>query len=96
MAPLHLALRDASSTDRESQEVWREISQRRASNMRRLIQDLKSTGRLRRGLSIDDAADMLWATNSAELYVMLTGERRWSAKRYERWLADSWCRLLLE
>ena len=96
MAPLHLALRDASSTEPEAAEVWREISDRRAANMRKMIRDLKSTGRLRPGLSVDDAADMVWAMNSAEVYVMLTGERGWSPKRYERWLADSWCRLLLE
>jgi hypothetical protein len=29
------------------------------------------------------------------VYVMLTVERRWSPLRYERWLVDSWCRLLL-
>ena len=95
MAPLHLALRDASSTEPEAEEVWREISERRAANMRRLVQDLKSTGRLRPDMSINDAADVVWATNSPELYVMLTVERGWPPQRYERWLADSWCRLLL-
>jgi len=95
MAPLHLALRDASSTEPEAEEVWREISERRAANMRRLVQDLKSTGRLRSDLSVNEAADIVWATNSAELYIMLTMDRGWSAHHYERWLADSWCRLLL-
>jgi hypothetical protein len=96
MAPLHLALRDASSTEPEAEEVWRDISERRAANMRRLVQDLKSTGRLRRDLSVNNAADVVWAMNSAEIYVMLTVDRGWSAQRYERWLADSWCRLLLQ
>jgi AcrR family transcriptional regulator len=96
MAPLYLALRDASSTEPEAEEVWRDISERRAANMRRLVHDLKSTGKLRRDLSVNDAADVVWALNSAELYVMLTVDRGWSAQRYERWLADSWCRLLLQ
>jgi AcrR family transcriptional regulator len=96
MAPLHLALRDASSTEPEAEEVWRDISERRAANMRRLVQDLKRTGRLRRDLSVNNAADVVWAMNSAEIYVMLTVDRGWSAQRYERWLADSWCRLLLQ
>jgi len=95
MAPLFLALRDASSTEPEAQEVWLEISQRRAANMRKLAKDLQDAGGLRRGLSIDQAADIVWATNSAELFVLLTIERGWSVKRFERWLADSWCRLLL-
>jgi AcrR family transcriptional regulator len=95
MAPLHLALRDASSTEPEAEEVWRKIGDRRAANMRKLVMNLKSTGRLRSDLAVDDAADMMWATNSAELYVMLTIDRGWSPQRYERWLADTWCRLLL-
>jgi AcrR family transcriptional regulator len=96
MAPLFLALRDASSTEPEAQQVWQEISDRRAANMRKLAKDLKDAGGLRRGLSIDQAADIIWATNSAELFVLLTIERGWSIKRFERWLADSWCRLLLD
>lgn len=96
MAPLHLALRDASSTEPDAQLVWREISDRRAANMRLLVTDLASTGRLRTDMSIDEAADTVWATNSAELYVMFTVERGWSPVRYERWLADTWCRLLLD
>ena len=95
MAPLHMALREASSTEPEATEVWRDISERRAANMRRLVQDLKSTGRLRSDLSISDAADVVWATNSAELYIMLTVDRGWSTRHYERWLVDAWCRLLL-
>jgi AcrR family transcriptional regulator len=95
MAPLHLALRDASSTEPEADEVWRQISERRAANMRKLVQDLKTTGRVRQDLSVSDAADLVWVTNSPEVYVMLTVERGWSPLRYERWLLDSWCRLLL-
>jgi AcrR family transcriptional regulator len=95
MAPLFLALRDASSTETEAQQVWQEISDRRAANMRKLARELRSSGGLRPGLSIDQAADIVWAMNGSELFVLLTIERGWSLKRYERWLADSWCRLLL-
>ena len=95
MAPLLLALRDASATEPDAAEVWWEISDRRAANMRKLAQDLEAAGGLRAGLSIDEAADVIWATNSSELYVLLTVERGWPPDRYERWLADTWCRLLL-
>ncbi len=63
--------------------------------MRKLVQDLRDSGGLRTDLSIEEAADVVWATNSSELYVLLTAERSWSPDRYESWLADSWCRLLL-
>ena len=95
MAPLLLALRDASATEPEAKQVWQEISDRRAANMRKLARNLQSAGGLRAGLSVDEAADVIWATNSSELYVLLTVERKWLPDRYERWLADTWCRLLL-
>jgi AcrR family transcriptional regulator len=95
MAPLLVALRDAATTEHEAKAVWQEISDRRAANMRRLASELRDAGGLRPDLSVDDAADVIWATNSSELYVLLTAERGWSADRYESWLADAWCRLLL-
>lgn len=95
MAPLLLALRDASATEPDAEQVWGEISDRRAANMRKLVQDLEAAGGLRPGLSVEEAADVVWATNSSEVYVLLTVERGWSPDRYERWLADTWCRLLL-
>jgi len=95
MAPLLLALGDAATTDDEAHEVWREISDRRARNMRHLVRDLGPDGTLRAGLSVDEAADVIWATASAELFVLFTQQRRWTPRAYERWLADTWSRLLL-
>lgn len=94
MAPLFLALREAASTEPEAMEVWRQMSRRRAANMRRLVADLGDDA-LRPELSIDDAADVVWATASSELFVLLTVERGWSLDRYQEFLADTWHRLLL-
>jgi len=96
MAPLFLALRDASSTEPEAKRVWQEISNRRAANMRKLVGEIRDAGGLRSDLSISDAADTVWVTNSPELYVLLTVDRGWSPARYEHWLADSWRHLLLD
>ena len=96
MAPLLMAMRDAATSEPEAHAVWREIGERRAANMRRLAADLHSTGKLRADLSIDDAADVVWATNSSEVWALLTIDRGWSADHFERWLADAWCRLLLD
>lgn len=96
LAPLLLALRDASSTEPEARAVWQEISDRRAQNMRKLIGEIRASGRLRAGLSVNDAADTVWVTNSPEVYVLLTAERGWAPSRYERWLAETWQRLLLD
>lgn len=95
LAPLLLALRDASTTEPEARAVWDEISRRRAKNMRDFAKELAAVGGIRSGLSIGEAADTIWLTNSPEVYVLLTAERGWSPLRYERWLADTWRRLLL-
>ena len=95
LAPLVLAVRDASATEPEAREVWRRLSDRRAANMRAFVADLQAAGGLRDGLSIEEAADTVWATNSSEMYLLVTVDRGWSPDRYERWLADTWNRLLL-
>ncbi len=96
LAPLFLALRDAGATEPEASEVWRAISERRAANMGRVVADLASTGHLRADIDTDEAADTIWAMNSPELYLMLTQERGWTPEQFERWLATSWQRLLLD
>ena len=64
--------------------------------MRRFMKDVaEAAGGLRSGIDLHEAADTVWAMNSAELYAMLVTERGWSPQRYERWLAQSWRRLLL-
>ncbi len=96
LAPLFLAAREATSTDPDAAAVWHDVAERRAANMRRLARDLHDTGRLRRDLAIDEVADIIWATNSPELWILLTADRGWTPTRYEEWLGDTWVRLLLD
>jgi AcrR family transcriptional regulator len=95
MAPLFLALREEAVVDLQAREVWHAISERRAANMRLLIRDVKAAGGLRPDLSIEDAADTLWLMNSSDVFVLLTRDRGWSPLRFERWLAQTWKRLIL-
>ncbi len=95
LAPLFSVLQQAAATDDELAALWREIGERRAGNMRLLVAELVETGALREGLSIDEAADIIWSMNSSEFYVLLVRERGWEPGRFEQWLADAWKRLLL-
>jgi AcrR family transcriptional regulator len=95
LAPLFLALRDASATDPEAAQVWSQISERRAANMRLLAADLLATGQLRDDLTVDEVADTIWATNSPDLHRLLVEDRGWSPDHYQEWLANSWRRLFL-
>lgn len=95
LAPLFSVLREAAPADADLGAVWNEIGERRARNMRLLAAELAETGKLRPDLSVEEAADILWTMNSSEFYVLLVQERKWAPDRFERWLADSWARLLL-
>jgi AcrR family transcriptional regulator len=95
LAPLFLALQAAASSTPELAALWREISERRAANMRLLVADLATTGSLRADLSIDEAADIIWSMNASEYYDLLVNQRGWPPERFEAWLNDAWQRLLL-
>lgn len=95
LAPLMRSLRDAAVTDTEASAVWSEISERRAANMHKFIDDLRAAGGVRDGLATDTAADTVWVTNSVEVFVMLTDQRGWTPEAYEQWLVDLWSRFLL-
>jgi hypothetical protein len=58
-------------------------------------QALEATGTLRPGLSAEKAADVVWATNSPEFFLLLVRNRGWDPEFFEWWLADTWTRLLL-
>jgi AcrR family transcriptional regulator len=73
--------------------LWTQIAERRSANMRLFVADLATVAPLR--LDPDQAADIVWATNATEMYQLLVGQRGWSPQRYERFLADTWHRVLL-
>jgi AcrR family transcriptional regulator len=95
LAPLFRVLQGAAPLEPELNALWQDIARRRARNMRLLARDLAATGRLRAGLSVAEAADIVWSMNSPEFYLLLVEHRGWSPAAFERWLGDAWIRLLL-
>jgi len=93
LAPVLAILQQAAAAVPELTELWHEVSERRAANMHRFVADLAAVATLRTDL--DHAADIVWATNAPELYQLLVGQRGWTSERYERFLADTWRRVLL-
>jgi AcrR family transcriptional regulator len=94
LAPLFRVLQAAASADSELAALWTAIGERRARNMRLLAEDLVATGAVRGEILADEVADVIWATNGTEFYVLLVEARGWAPERYERWLAEAWKRLL--
>jgi hypothetical protein len=86
-------IQQAAHAEPELAAMWTEIAERRATNMHHFVADLASASPLR--LTPDEAADIVWATNAAEMYQLLVGQRGWTLERYQNFLADTWRRLLL-
>lgn len=95
LAPLVAILRSAAPAHEDLAALWRRISSRRARNMRKLVADVAEAGALRPGVAPEEAADVVWAMTSPEVYVLLVGERSWPSERYVRWLSDELRRYLL-
>jgi AcrR family transcriptional regulator len=87
--PVQLVVRDAASSDPEAKVVWAELQAERLNGMTLFARALRDDGNLRPGISTNEARDVLWTYNSAELYQLLVLERGWSPKRYGRWIADA-------
>lgn len=93
--PVQLLVRDAAATDPGAAEVWRQMSGERLTGMTMFARDLHAGGHLRPGLTVDDARDVLWTYNSAEVYDLLVLQRGWEPERYGRWVADALAAALL-
>jgi AcrR family transcriptional regulator len=77
---------DARRSDPEFEAAWRDRMQSRHSTMRRIADWLARDGVLARGWTVAEAADALWATASLPVADLLLTSRRWSKRRYARYL----------
>ena len=93
--PVDDIIRGAAEVDPEIAAMRIDLHRARYGNMRQLVSWLKANGPLRRGLSEDDAAAIVWTVTSPEVNRLLRAERGWSAERYRAWLADTLAHSLL-
>jgi len=94
-APVHRLLADAARSDPEAAELLDQISRQRQEGQRRVARSLARAGALRPELRERDAADVIHALASPEVYGLLVLDRGWTGARYERWLADTLSHQLL-
>src|SRR2546427_7404767 len=93
--PLYRVLIEAAAADPEVADVWNQLEAQRLTGMRRIAEQLKNVGGLRRGLSVEEAGDSLWTVNSLAVYHLLGLHRAWSPGRYRDWIAATNARALL-
>jgi len=85
-APVHRILADAARSDEDAASLLAEIARQRQAGQHRIARSLARSGALRPGLRERDAADIIHALASPEVYALLVFDRSWSGERYEKWL----------
>jgi AcrR family transcriptional regulator len=94
-APILTLARDAAASDPELADLLHEVSAARLERMTINAQALSDAGHLRPGITLAQAADILWTYSSPELYELLVLCRRWSAEHYGRFVAQAMTAALL-
>ena len=89
VGPIMRVVRDAAGVDVDMAAQWRANEQQRAVAFTALARQLAEKNGLREGLSVEDAADIIFALHSLELYYLLTETRGWTAERWEGWLTET-------
>ena len=80
-------LSSASTSDPAAAVLFADYQQQRAEGQGRVARSLARARALRPGLRERDAADLIHALASPELYRLLVVDRGWTVERYEKWLA---------
>jgi AcrR family transcriptional regulator len=93
VAPVAMVAREASGASPEAAEQWRSFMLERRVGMEHAARSLAGTDGLR--APIEEAADIIHALWSPELYTILVRELGWTPDRYEAWMTDALERLLL-
>jgi AcrR family transcriptional regulator len=86
VSPLYRILVSAAGADPDAGALLDELTRQRQQGQRVITRSLARAGALRPGLRERDAADLVHALLSPELYRLLVVDRGWKAERYERWL----------
>jgi hypothetical protein len=95
-AGLVLAVFEGSAADAELAELSTQLIAQRAKTAKWLVDRLVRIAPLRRGCTSAEAVDTVWLLMDPAVFDRLTRQRGWTVERYERWLAESIDRLLID
>jgi AcrR family transcriptional regulator len=93
-ADIDEVVRGAASADPEIATLRDLGTAQRFAGQRELLRIVIGGDRLREGLDLATASDILYAVGSPETYRLLVADRGWSQARFERWYGDTLDRLL--
>lgn len=86
---LYSVLGRAADSDVEAAELFGTLRRQRDRGQEKIVQSLHRKQKLRAGLKARDAADLVHALMSPEVYRLLVTDRGWSAKRYQQWATQT-------
>ncbi|MBT2442782.1 TetR/AcrR family transcriptional regulator [Streptomyces sp. ISL-36] len=88
-------VRAAAAAHPELRDVWPERQDPRHTVHTAAAEALLDKPGARPGLTVEEAADILYALLSPELFLILTRDRAWTPAAWERWAADTLATQLL-
>ena len=84
--PIYRILVSAAGSDPDAAALLAERTRHRQQNQSRIARHLARAGALRQELREREAADIIHALMSPEVYRLLVGDRGWTREQYEQWL----------
>ncbi|MFT4212984.1 MAG: helix-turn-helix domain-containing protein [Microbacterium sp.] len=87
--PLYRILVSAAESDPDAAALLRERARHRGAGQDQIARSLAKAGALVPGMRERDAADIIHALMSPEVYRLLVTDRGWTPQRYEQWLAQT-------
>ena len=88
-AAIYRILVSAAASDPDAAVLLNELTRQRQEGQGRIARSLARTGALRPKLRERDAADIIHALLSPELYGLLVVDRAWPSARYQQWLTET-------
>jgi len=89
VAPILGLVREAALLDPAIRQLADELDADRLRRMRANARFLAGAGHLRRGVSLTQATDVLFAVSAQEMYELLVVRRGWSLRRYTGFVATT-------
>jgi AcrR family transcriptional regulator len=87
--PIYRILAGAAGSDPDAAALLADLTRQRDEGQGQVARALARAGSLRPELSARDAADVVHALMSPELFQLFVADRGWSPERYEQWLNDA-------
>lgn len=94
-SPLMLLLRDAAVSDADAAGLRDELDGHRLERMKHNAANLARASHLRPGLSVEEAAQIMWTLSSPELFELLVVRQGWSHERYGEFVGEALVAALL-